>query len=144
MVEWRIYASVNYNIIASDNVLSHGRRHPIVWTNDGLLSIRLQGTYFNEILFESFHLWKWIWKCRLQKWRPSCLDLNTLTKIINLKRINKNHTQQSYDNSVISSGNKLVKRHINAPRHIINTLWLTWVNSENKTPEMAFKWIFYI
>ena len=36
--EWRIYASVNYAIIGSDN-------------DDGLLSIRPQGTYFNEILF---------------------------------------------------------------------------------------------
>ena len=29
--------------------------------------------------FKRFHLWKRIWKCRLQKWGPSCLGLNVLT-----------------------------------------------------------------
>ena len=47
-----ICASVNYTIIGSDNGLSHVRRQPIVWTINGLLSIRPQGTYFNEIIFE--------------------------------------------------------------------------------------------
>ena len=36
----------------SDNGLSPVRRQPIIWTNDGLLSIRPQATHFNEILFE--------------------------------------------------------------------------------------------
>ena len=37
--EWRVYASVNYAIIDSDNGLSPDRRQPIIWTNDGLLSM---------------------------------------------------------------------------------------------------------
>ena len=37
--EWRIYASVNYTINGSDNGLSPGRRHAIIWTNAGLLLI---------------------------------------------------------------------------------------------------------
>ena len=38
--EWHIYVSVNYAIIGSDNGLSPVRRQPIIWTNDGSLSIR--------------------------------------------------------------------------------------------------------
>ena len=37
--EWRIYASVNYAIIGSDNGLSPGRRQAIIWTNAGILLI---------------------------------------------------------------------------------------------------------
>ena len=50
--EWRIYASVNYTIIGSDNGLSTVRQQPIIWTNYRLLSIKHEGTYFNETLFE--------------------------------------------------------------------------------------------
>ena len=49
--EWRIYASVNYTIIVSDNSLSPVPRQPIILTNDCLLSTGPQGRYFNEILF---------------------------------------------------------------------------------------------
>ena len=45
----RIYASVNWVIIASGNGLSPVRRQAITWTNARLLSIRLLGTNFNEI-----------------------------------------------------------------------------------------------
>ena len=45
--EWRIYASVDKTIIASDNGLSPIRRQAIV-----VLSIRPRGTHLNEILFE--------------------------------------------------------------------------------------------
>ena len=44
--------SVNWVSIGSDNGLSPGRRQAIIWTNADILSIRPQGTYFNEILFE--------------------------------------------------------------------------------------------
>ena len=50
--EWRIYASVNYIIIGSDNGLSPVRRQPITWTSDGLLSIKPRGTHFSEFLFQ--------------------------------------------------------------------------------------------
>ena len=39
-------------MIGSDNGLSPVQRQPIIWTDDGLLSIRLKRTYFNEISFE--------------------------------------------------------------------------------------------
>ena len=47
-----IYVSVNYTIIGSDNGLSPVRRQTIIWTNDGLLSIRPLGTCFIEISLE--------------------------------------------------------------------------------------------
>ena len=37
--EWRIYASVNYTIISSDNGFLPVWRQPIIWIIDGLLSI---------------------------------------------------------------------------------------------------------
>ena len=50
--EWRIYASVNYAIIGSDNGLSPVRPQPMISTNDGLLSIKRKETYCNELLIE--------------------------------------------------------------------------------------------
>ena len=42
----------NLTIIGSDNGLSPGRRQAIIWTNDGILSIRPVGTNFSDILAE--------------------------------------------------------------------------------------------
>ena len=50
--EWRIYASVNYTNIGSDNGLSPDRRQAIIWTNTGKLLIGSWGTNFSEILIE--------------------------------------------------------------------------------------------
>ena len=41
--EWRIYASVNYAIIDSDNGLSPDRHQAIIWTSAGILLIGLLG-----------------------------------------------------------------------------------------------------
>ena len=49
--QWRIYASVNYAIIGSDNGLSPGRRQAIIWTNDVILLIGHLGTNFNDFFF---------------------------------------------------------------------------------------------
>ena len=49
--ERRIYASVEYTNTGSGNGFSPLRRQSIIWTDDGLLSIRLHGTCPNEILF---------------------------------------------------------------------------------------------
>ena len=64
-------------IIGSDN----GRRQAIIWTNAGILLIRILGTNFGEILskiptfsFKKMHL-----KMSSAKWRPFCLGLNVLT-----------------------------------------------------------------
>ena len=45
----RIYASLNWVSIGSDNGMSPVRRQAITWTNADLLSIGLLGTYFSEI-----------------------------------------------------------------------------------------------
>ena len=56
--EWRIYASVNYTIIGSDNGLSPGRRQAIIQTNAGILLIGTLGTNLDEtfIKIEIFSL----------------------------------------------------------------------------------------
>ena len=36
----------------------------------------------SELKYKNFHSRKCIWKCRLQKWRPSCLGLNVLTPML--------------------------------------------------------------
>ena len=58
--EWRIYVSVmthicvsKLTIICSDNGLSPGRRHAIIWTNAWILLTGPLGTKFSEILLES-------------------------------------------------------------------------------------------
>ena len=47
--EWRIYLSVNWTSIGSDNGLSPDRHQTIIWTNAGLLWIRIPGINFSEI-----------------------------------------------------------------------------------------------
>ena len=68
-------------IIGSDNGLSPDRRQAIIWTNDGILSIRPLRTKLSEILmaihifsFKKMHL-----KMSSGKWRPCCLGLNVLS-----------------------------------------------------------------
>ena len=74
----------NLTIIGSDNGLSPGRCQAIIWTNDVILWIRPLGTNFSEILikfltfsFEKMHL-----NVLSAKWRPFCLGLNVLMKVI--------------------------------------------------------------
>ena len=57
----------NLAIIGSDNCLSPGRRHAIIWTDAGILLIGPSETDFNEILIKiiHFHSRKFIWKCPL-------------------------------------------------------------------------------
>ena len=53
------------------------RCQAIIWANDGLLSIRPDGTYFNETLFEiqKFYSKTWV----PAKRRPFCLGISVLT-----------------------------------------------------------------
>ena len=73
----------NLTITGSDNGLSPGRRHAIIWTNAGVLLIRPLGTNFSEILIgiqpSSFR--KMYLKMLSAKWRPICLGLNVLTLV---------------------------------------------------------------
>ena len=70
----RIYASVNWVSIGSNNGVWPGRRQAIIWTSAAILSIRPQGTYFNEILFEiqMFSFKKMRLNMSSAKWRPFC------------------------------------------------------------------------
>ena len=63
---------MNWVSIGSDNGLSPGRRQAIIWTNADILSIRPQGTYFNEISFEilTFSFKKMCLNRTSAKWRP--------------------------------------------------------------------------
>ena len=71
--EWRKYASV-LSIIGSDNGLSPGRHHAIIWTNAGILLMRTLGTNFSEILskIDTFSFKKMHLKISSAKRRPFC------------------------------------------------------------------------
>ena len=67
-------------ITGSDNGLSPGQHQAIIWTNAGILLIRIIGTNFSEILSE-IHIFSFK-KIRLKmssgNWQPFCLGLNVL------------------------------------------------------------------
>ena len=65
---------MNWVEIGSDNGLSPGRRQAIILTNDHILSIRPQGIYFNEILFEIeiFSFKEMQLNMSSAPWRPLC------------------------------------------------------------------------
>ena len=67
--------------IGSDNGLSPGRRHAIIWTIAGILLIGPLGTNFIEILVEflTFSFKKMSLKVSSAKWWPFCLGLYVLT-----------------------------------------------------------------
>ena len=95
----------NLTITSSDNCLSPGRRHAIIWTDAGILLIGLSKTDFNEIIhfhsrkFENVPWQQGSWgqhgahlgptwprwaPCTLLsgssgRWRPFCLGLHVLT-----------------------------------------------------------------
>ena len=50
----RIYASVNWVSMGSDNGLLPIQRQAIIWTNVGILLIEHLGTKFSEILIEIY------------------------------------------------------------------------------------------
>ena len=71
-------------IIGSDNGLSPGRRQAIIWTNAGILLIRILGTNFIEFLGEihSFSFSKMHLKISSAKWRLFGIGLNELNVCI--------------------------------------------------------------
>ena len=78
--KWRIYASVNYAIIGSDNGLSPGRGQAIIWINAGTLLIWTLDTKFSEILCEihTFSFKKMHFSMTSGKCWQFCLGLNVL------------------------------------------------------------------
>ena len=79
--EWRIYASVNWAIIGSDNGMSPGRRQAIIWTNAGILPIRTLWTNFSDIFFEFIYFHSRdafeniVWKMVAILSRLQCVDI---------------------------------------------------------------------
>ena len=71
-------------IIGSDNGLSPGRLHVIIWTNAGIFSIWTCGTNFSEILSEilTFSFKKMHLKMSSAKLLQFCLGPNMLTFIV--------------------------------------------------------------
>ena len=56
LIDWSRVTHIcvgNLTIIGSDNCLSPGRRHAIIWTDAGILLIGPSETDFNEILIKS-------------------------------------------------------------------------------------------
>ena len=76
--EWRIYASVNFTIISSDNGLSLDRCQAIIWPNAGILLIGPSGTNFSEIEIQRFSFRKMHLKMSSGKSWPLYLGLNVL------------------------------------------------------------------
>ena len=78
---YRIYASMNWVSIGSNNGLSPDRRQAIIWTNAGILLIGRLGTNFIEILIEihTFSSEKMHLKMSSGKWRPFCPGGDELT-----------------------------------------------------------------
>ena len=83
--EWRIYASLNWAIIGSDNGLSPVRRQSIIWTNAAIFLIGPLGTNFSEILIgiQTFSFKKLHLKTLSAKWRLFCLGVSELTNTYN-------------------------------------------------------------
>ena len=71
-------------IIGLDNGLSPDQRQAIIWTNTWILSIRLLGTNFSEILIEihTFSSKKILMKMSSGRWWPFCPSLNVLKDAI--------------------------------------------------------------
>ena len=69
-----------FTIIGSDNGLAPTRRQAIIWSNGGILLVRLLGTNLSEILIQiyTFSFKKMHLKMSSGKWRPFCFGLNVL------------------------------------------------------------------
>ena len=67
-------------IIGPNNGLSPGQCQAIIWTNAGILLIRILGTNFTEIWSKiyTFSLKKMHLKILSAKWESFCLNLNLL------------------------------------------------------------------
>ena len=73
-------------IIGLSNGLWPGRRQAIIWTNAGILLIGPLGTNLSGILIKiyTFSIRKMQLKTSPGKWRPFCLGLNVLNKLVEL------------------------------------------------------------
>ena len=108
----------NLTIIGPDDGLSSGGRQAIIWTNAGILLIGPWGTNFSEISIgiQTFSFKKMHFKMSSVKWRPFCLSLNVLTRV------------------VISSGNGSLFTH-----HQAKT-WVFHMLLSNEPLQMIWNW----
>ena len=94
LTQWGRMAHIsvsNFTIIGSDNGLSPGRRQAIIWTDAGILLIRILGANFSEILSEilTFSLKKMHFKISSAKWRQFCLGLNVLSRVTSVAWVSR-------------------------------------------------------
>ena len=98
------YICVNrLTIIGPDNGLSPGRRQAIIWTNDGILSIRTVATNFDKILSEihTFSFKKMHLKMSSAKWRHVCFGPIVFKEVSN--RI-QGFLSQGPSNTIVHTG----------------------------------------
>ena len=78
---------VKLTIIGSNNGLSPGRRHAVIWTNAGILLFRNLGSNFSEILIEidTFSSKKMHLKMSSGKWRPFVSASMCLNSCVSLR-----------------------------------------------------------
>ena len=79
VLEWHIYALVNYAIVDSDNGLSPVRRETIFRSNDGVLLVdpweQAPVKFESKYMCEDFR-WKNVFKMPSEKLRSFCRGLN--------------------------------------------------------------------
>ena len=103
MTHWRRVTHIcvgNLTIIGSDNGLSPGRRHDVIWTNGGNLLIGPTiETKFSEILsgIQAFSNKKMQLKMSSGKWRTSCLGLSVLRVLIKCTQISTDESACSWN-----------------------------------------------
>ena len=99
-------------IIGSDNGLSPGQHHAIIWTNAGILIIGPLGTNLKEILIEihTFSFKKIHFKTSSGKWWPFCLCLNMLTFLVKLEYSRR-------------------------------TRWITWMLMQSSEHQQPWRWL---
>ena len=87
LTHWGRATHIYVTIIGSDNGLSPGRRQAIIWTNVGILLFWPLGRNFSEILIgiQLFSFRKMHSKISSAEWRPFCLGLNELSKLMQLE-----------------------------------------------------------
>ena len=90
----------NLTIIGSDNGLSPGRRHAVIWTNGGISLIGPTiEKKFREIIFgiHAFSNKKMHLKMSSGKWRTSCLGLSVLRVFIKCTQISTGESACSWN-----------------------------------------------
>ena len=113
-------------IIGSDNCFSPGRRQAIIWTNAGIMLIGPLATNFSEILIEifTFSFKKMHLKMSSGKWRPYCLGLNVLKKVI--KFWLKFHWILSTDNKSPGQDDKISVKTYEYTKQIFSLKRMIW------------------